>query len=91
MAHLEYLLDDIFGDNAKIARINLMGVRNNKYSVALGNIVYYVSKQKLKGKYDSMISEEDENNLSSVKKNLINISLKLILFFSLIVVSYISI
>lgn len=74
MAHLEYLLDDIFGDNAKIARINLMGVRNNKYSVALGNIVYYVSKQKLKGKYDSMISEEDENNLSSVKKNLINIS-----------------
>lgn len=74
MAHLEYLLDDIFGDNAKIARINLMGVRNNKYSVALGNIVYYVSKQKLKGKYDSMISEDDENNLSSVKKNLINIS-----------------
>lgn len=74
IAHLEYLLEEEFGSIAKIARINLTGVRNNKYSSALGNIVYYVSKQKLKGQNVTMINEEDEANLSSVKKNLINIS-----------------
>lgn len=74
MSHLEYLLDEVFGPIAKIACINLIGVRNNKYSSALGNIIYYLGKQRLKGQSDSMISAEDEEALSSVKKNLINIS-----------------
>lgn len=74
VAHLEYLLNEIFGDLAKIARVNIVGLRNNKYSSALGNIVYYISKQKLKGKFSSMIDTDDEESLSSVKKNLINIS-----------------
>lgn len=74
VAHLEYLLNEVFGEVAKIARINIIGLRNNKYSSALGNIVYYISKQKLKGSFSSMISNDDEESLSSVKKNLINIS-----------------
>ena len=59
---------------AKIAKTNIIGLRNNKYSTCLGNIVYYLSKQKLKGEMVSMIDDEEEGNLSSMKKNLLNIS-----------------
>ena len=74
LVHLDYLLQEVFGSIAHIARINLVGLRNNKYSSCLGNILYFLSKQKLKGKNISMISDDDEDDLSSVKKNLINIS-----------------
>ena len=72
--YLEYLIEDIFGDIAKIGRINIVGVRNNKYSTGLGNIVYFVNKEKLKGELTSMIDSDDEDSLSSLKKNVLNVS-----------------
>lgn len=71
---MEYLIRDIFGPIAIVAHTALIGIRNNKYSSALGNIIYYISKERLKGALTSMISSEDEETLSSTKKNLINIS-----------------
>ena len=71
MEHLEYVLDDIFGNNASIGKINLIGVRINKYSSALGNIIYYINKQNTKGIKNTMIDEVDEINLSSTKKDLV--------------------
>ena len=57
-----------------IGNVNMIGIRNNKYSAAIGNIAYFINKQKLKGKYFSLVSREDMEILSSAKKNLINIS-----------------
>ena len=74
LPYLEYFIEDVFGDMAKIAKTNIIGLRNNKYSTCLGNIVYYIGKQKLKGEMVSMINDEEEGNLSSMKKNLLNIS-----------------
>ena len=71
MAHLEYMTEEILGKNAKIRNINLTGLRNNKYSSALGNIVYFIQKLKLKGKNYTMITSDDMENLSSTKKNLV--------------------
>lgn len=74
MAHFEYMIEEILGKNAKVGNINLIGVRNNKYSSSLGNIIYFIEKLRLKGKDYTMINNDDIENLSSIKKNLINIS-----------------
>ena len=44
-------------------------VRNNIYSSAFGNIIYFINKLKLKGKSYTMIGSSDMEDLSSVKKN----------------------
>ena len=58
---------EILGD-ISIGNIKIIGVRNNKYSSAIGNIIYFINRLKLRGNNYSMFSEEDENKLSS-KKN----------------------
>lgn len=72
--YLEYMLDDIFGGIAKIGRVNIVGVRNNKFTSCLGNIVYYISKQKLVGELTTMIDDESVENLTSLKKNMLSVS-----------------
>lgn len=74
MAHFQYVVDDILGKCAIIGNIKVIGVRDNKYSSAIGNIVYFIDKLKLRGKHYSMFSKEDVEELSSTKRNLINIS-----------------
>lgn len=58
---------EILGD-ISVGNIKIIGVRNNKYSSAIGNIIYFINRLKLRGNNYSMFSEEDENKLSS-KKN----------------------
>lgn len=72
--HFEYLVQDILGKNARIGNVKLLGIRNNKYSSVVGNIVYFIHKLKLKGKDYTMISNSDMELLSSNKRNVINIS-----------------
>lgn len=55
---------------AIIGSVNLIGLRNNKYSSAIGNIIYFVNKLKLKEKNYSMINSEEMELLSSPKKNI---------------------
>ncbi len=74
MAHFQYIADDVFGKCAIIGNIKVIGVRDNRYSSALGNIVYFIDKLKLRQKEYSMFSREDAEELSSTKKSLINIS-----------------
>ena len=59
---------DIFGNCVIIGSVNLTGLRNNKYSQSIGNIIYFVNKLRLKGKNYSMISSDDVETLSSPKK-----------------------
>ena len=73
MDHFDYILNENFGKKAHVGRINIVGCRKNSYSVALGNIIYFINKLKLKGKSYSMISPKDCEELSSAKRNSANL------------------
>lgn len=72
MAHFDYIAEDIFGKNVIIGDIKLVGIRNNKYSACVGNIVYFINKLKLKGKSYTMVSSSDMEELETPKKGIIN-------------------
>jgi len=74
MNNFSLIAEDVLGPKTKIGTIRLVGLRNNKFSAAVGNIVYFISKQKLKGKMFSLISKDDMEQLSSSKKSLITVS-----------------
>ncbi len=69
-----YIAEDVFGDSVKIGNVNIVGIRNNKYSSAIGNIVYYVNKLRLLGQDNSMVDEIDLGELSYSNKGLINVT-----------------
>ncbi len=68
--NISYLASDILGRNIHLGKINLIGVRNNKYSTALGNIIYFINTLKLKGQTFTMLKEDDMEVLSSPDKQL---------------------
>lgn len=74
MSHFELVAENIFGKDVIIGNVRLIGIRNNKYSSAVGNIVYFINKLKIKGKNYTMVSDTDMEMLSSTKKSLINVS-----------------
>lgn len=73
MTHFDYLVKEMINSKASIGRMRVVGARNNKFSSSIGNIVYFISKLKLKGKEYSMVSSKDMENLSS-RKNSASIS-----------------
>ena len=73
-ANFNYIADEIFNKKITIGNIKLVGIRNNKYSACVGNIVYFISKLRLKGQEYTMVSERDEDDLISAHRNGINIS-----------------
>lgn len=70
MPGILYLIDEVFGNNTKIGNIDTIGIRNNKYSTVSGLIKGFDSKLELRGKDYSMISMNDEDDLSNQKKKL---------------------
>lgn len=70
MPHFEYALADMMSA-ATLGNVRLVGIRNNKYSVCIGNIVYFINKLKLKGKEYSMISANDSEEIAEPKKRAI--------------------
>lgn len=74
MNNFALIAEDILGDRVIIGDIRLVGLRNNKFSAAVGNIAYFINKQKLKGKFFSLIGRDDMEELAGNKKSLINVS-----------------
>ena len=74
MPDFEYTAKDVFGEVAHIGNIKVLGLRNNKYSSCVGNIVYFLSKLKLKSLDYTMISEDDAYELTSVSQRRTNAS-----------------
>lgn len=72
MAHFDYIAEDIFGKDVIVGNIKLIGIRNNKYSACVGNIVYFINKLKLKGKSYTMVNSSDMEELQTPKKGIIN-------------------
>lgn len=74
LAHFDYILEDVFGKAAVIGELKLVGVRNNKYSACVGNIIYLINKLRIKGKDYTMVSVSDMEELETPKKGIMNIS-----------------
>lgn len=68
MVGFDLVADEVFGKNTVVGSLNVVGLRNNKYSSAIGNIIYFINKLKLKGQDYTMISSADSEYLSSSKK-----------------------
>lgn len=64
MAGFEYVASSVFGNEINIGNIKMIGVRNNKYSSCVGNIVYFISKLKLKEKNYTMVDEDELGDYS---------------------------
>lgn len=65
MTQFEHLIKEHVGSKASIGEMKIIGVRSNNYSSCVGNIIYFISKLRFKGKNYSMISSKDMENLSS--------------------------
>ncbi len=74
MANFSVVMEDMLGPIASIGTIKIPGIRSNKYSVALGNIVYFINKLKLKGIDYTMINGDEMETLSSNQKGFVSIS-----------------
>lgn len=74
MEGFKYVAEDVFGEDVRIGNVNIVGIRNNKYSSAVGNIVYYINRLKLLGNDFSMVDDDELNNLSYSKKGIINVT-----------------
>jgi len=68
------LIKEVFGNEARLGNIETIGIRDNKMVTVSGMIKYFYDKLVLRGKEYSMFSHEQEEDLISPKKKLINIS-----------------
>lgn len=69
ITHFNYIVEEILGKNAAVGNIKLIGVRNNKYSSAIGNILYFVSKLRLNGSSYTMFTKNEIEELGSDRKS----------------------
>lgn len=74
MSNFSSMATTILGKKAVVGNMKLIGVRNNCYSSCVGNIVYYISKLKLLGIHDTMISEDEMDEISDNRRNDMNVS-----------------
>ena len=65
LAGFQYMVENIFGVDAKVCNISAMGIRHNKYSSVYGVIKYFDDKLNLRGKTYDMISENDREILEA--------------------------
>jgi cell division ATPase FtsA len=61
----EYIVKDTFGEYASIGNVKMLGIRDNIYSSCIGNLVYFISKLKLKNKDYSMINDNEMYQITS--------------------------
>ena len=67
LPQIKMVASEILGD-VTLGSIKLIGVRDNKYSSVIGSIIYFINRLKLRGNNYSMMTKEDEEEISSIKK-----------------------
>lgn len=72
MDNFQVISEEVLGNNASVGHIRVLGVRNNKYSSVVGNIVYFINKLRLRSIDYTMIDEEIENYKDN-KNNIMNV------------------
>ncbi len=71
MDNFQVVCEEVLGENASIGNIRILGVRNNKYSVVIGNIINFINNLKLKNIDYTMIEELDD--FKQNKSNIMNV------------------
>ena len=69
MDNFTMLAEEVLGNIVKVGNIKILGIRNNKYSSAVGNIIYFINKLKLRNIDYSMLDEYEYDN----EKNIMNV------------------
>lgn len=72
IAGFQYLVEEIFGADAKVCNISTVGIRHNKYSSVYGILKYFDDKLSLRGRTYCMISDEDRRSLIVNKQRTIS-------------------
>ncbi len=67
------VVDEVIGKKSILGNITELGVRNNKFSCALGITKYYVDKINFRNRVASTISEEEQEEMFRVKKKYSNL------------------
>lgn len=67
--HFKNLCFEIFGKDVIIYSVDTLGVRDNKYTTALGMVKYFNDKMLVRGKNYTMIDSVDESLLITSKNN----------------------
>lgn len=68
LPQIKMVANEILGDSI-VGNIRLVGVRNNKFSSAIGNVIYFINRLKLRGNNYSMVTDEDEGISKRGKNN----------------------
>jgi cell division ATPase FtsA len=67
---ITYLIEEIFGNKARIGNIETIGIRNNKFSTVSGLIKCLNEKLDIRGKEYSMFNDDKQEEISVPKKKL---------------------
>lgn len=67
---INLILEEVFGKNYTLGEVKELGVRDNKYSSALGLIKYFDQKLKLRDKNFSIFNKDEESELGTVSKRI---------------------
>ncbi len=59
LANITELATNVLEEKVLLGDVKVVGARNNRFSSAVGNIVYFINKLNLKGKQYSMFSSSD--------------------------------
>lgn len=71
MDNFQVVTEEVLGNNASIGNIRILGVRNNKYSCVVGNIINFINNLKLKNIDYTMIEELED--FKPNKNNIMNV------------------
>lgn len=69
-----YLVESVLGENATTLNITTMGIRNNKFSSAIGIIKYFHEKMKLREKNISLLDDEKIKEIEQNKQSMLDLT-----------------
>lgn len=72
MDNFDICCTETLGANSNVGNIRVLGIRNNKFSVAVGNIINFINQLKLKD-IDYTMVDEDIDEISKNKNNIMNV------------------
>ena len=70
LTYFDRIIDTFFGSIASVGKIEEVGARDNKYSVALGMIKYYNSRLKLRNVEFSIFSLDEQEEFGGTRKKM---------------------
>ena len=60
MLDFQNIINDVFGKKAILGNVKMIGLRDNSYSVALGNVIQFINRLKLIDKNYTMIENDEK-------------------------------